>query len=235
MNPAPGSPPTSPGPAAAPPHIRPDPHVLVVEDEPRLRELLLRALAGWGFDAQAVRSGEEALRSADARPPEVVVLDLNLPGIDGLDLLRRLRERWPRVQAIVLTGFGSIDAAKQAIHLDVVEFLTKPCRLAELEQALDRAMRRLGPPDPPVVVIPDAERGDGGDSDDADDADDAGGAPPANGTARRTLEEVERDHILRTLARNGGNRTATAVELGISRRTLYYKLSEYQKQGHDVG
>ncbi len=190
---------------------RPDPRVLVVEDEPRLRELLQRALVGWGFDAAVVRSGEDALRLTEADPADVVVLDLNLPGMDGMELLTRLRARTPGIQAIILTGFASLEAARQAVHLDVVEFLTKPCHLGELEKALDRALRRL-PPQYPAAT---------------------GGNPTQNAEGM-TLHEVERQHILATLERNNGNRTATAVELGISRRTLYYKLEEYQKQGFNV-
>jgi DNA-binding NtrC family response regulator len=201
-----------------------DPHVLVVEDEPRMRELLQRVLTGWGFDAAVARSAEEASKLAEAKPPDVVVLDLNLPGEGGIDWFRRLRETHPKVQGIVLTGFASIEAAKEAIHLDVVEFLTKPAHLGELEQALDRALRRLSPAETPVLPP-----GVSGLEDEAGDEEAGGESRPA-----RTLEEVEREHILATLARNDGNRTATAMELGISRRTLYYKLEGYQKQGYEI-
>jgi DNA-binding NtrC family response regulator len=185
--------------------------VLIVEDEPRLRELLQRAMAGWGFDVAAARSGEEAIRLTETDPADIAVLDLNLPGIDGMELLTRLRAKTPGIQAIILTGFASVDAARQAVHLDVVEFLTKPCHLGELEKALDRALRRLPPQYPDAVGV----------------------SSPASAEGM-TLHEVERQHILATLERNNGNRTATAVELGISRRTLYYKLEEYQKQGFNV-
>jgi DNA-binding NtrC family response regulator len=206
----------------AAPHRHPDPHVLIVEDEQRMRELLLRSLTNWGFDASAARSAEEAMRTVDAAPPDIVLLDLNLPGMNGMEFFQSLRQKRPEVQGIVLTGFASIEAAKQAVHMDMVEFLTKPCHLGEVEQALDRAMRRIAPPEPPIV--PDPSFAEGGDGIEAREDD---GNP-------RTLEEVEREHILSTLQRNAGNRTATATELGISRRTLYYKLTEYQKQGFDV-
>jgi two-component system response regulator RegA len=186
--------------------------VLIVEDEMRLRDLLTRALAGWGFQTVVARSGEEALRLVDPQPVDIAILDLNLPGQDGLETLRRLRERMPNLQAIILTGFASIESAKQAVHLDVVEFLTKPCHLGELEQALDRALRRIAPTPPLVLDKPDL--------------------PPP--TAGMTLDEVERQHILRALQEHSGNRTATANALGISRRTLYYKLEEYQRQGFTV-
>jgi two-component system response regulator RegA len=203
---------------ATPPKFDPktDPRVLIVDDEPRMRELLNRAVGGWGFDVTTAKSGEEALRLAAEHPPHIALLDLDLPGIGGLETFTKLRERQPDLQGIILTGFGSLDAARQAIHLDVVEFLTKPAPLGDLEHALDRAIRRLAPvlPTPPIIL--DIMQG----------ATDDGGAE-----AGQTLAEVERRHILETLTRNNGNRTATATELGISRRTLYYKLAEYQKDG----
>jgi two-component system OmpR family response regulator len=205
--------------------------VLVVEDEARLRELLARVLPGWGFEVAVARSAEEATRLAAADPPDIVLLDLNLPGEDGLAFFARLRQRWPQVQGIVQTGFGSVESARQAIHLEVVEFLTKPASLGELERALDRAVRKLSAA--PPVIPPELLNDDGDD----DDEDSSGIDVPTDapvGAAGKTLEEVERQHILAALARNGGNRTATALELGISRRTLYYKLEEYQKQGFGV-
>jgi DNA-binding NtrC family response regulator len=211
---------------SAPANPRPptDPTVLVVEDEARMRELLHRVMTGWGFEVVAARSAEEAWRLAGERPPDIVVLDLNLPGEGGIEFFRRLRERTPGVQGIVLTGFASIEAAKEAIHLDVVEFLTKPCHLGELEQALDRAMRRLAAVAAPVLPAALPERMDV----------DIPEPPGPEDAAGKTLEEIEREHILAALARNGGNRTATAAELGISRRTLYYKLESYQQQGFAV-
>ena len=194
--------------------------VLIVEDEVRLRDLLSRALGGWGFKTAVARSGEEAMRLNEKgsgagpgrQPFDIVILDLNLPGMGGLETLGRLREKSPNLQAIVLTGFASLESARQAVHLDVVEFLTKPCHLGELEQALDRALRRLAPTPPVALDRPDLP-------------------PPAPGM---TLDEIERQHILLALQRNNGNRTATANELGISRRTLYYKLENYQRQGFNV-
>ncbi|HEV8605687.1 MAG TPA: response regulator [Tepidisphaeraceae bacterium] len=190
-----------------------NPQILIVEDEPRMRDLLLRAISSWGHKTAAARSGEEALRMIEKDPPHILLLDLNLPAMSGLDVLEKVHQSHPATQVIILTGFGDLDAAKKAIHLDVVEFLTKPAHLGQLEQALDRARKRLEEsptvtpiPSPPPMTPPDL--------------------PPAT-----TLDEVEREHILAALARNSGNRSATATELGISLRTLYYRLNEYQKQG----
>lgn len=198
--------------------------VLIVEDEPRLRDMLLHALPDMGFTGSAAKSGEEGLRAMEQQPHQVIVLDLNLPGMSGLDFFAQVREKWPATQVVILTGYGDLDTAKKAIQLNVADFLSKPCPLGDLEAALDRARKRFKEPPkmkpalqsiedekPEPVVLPDAE---------------------ARGVA--TLAEIEREHILAALRRNEGNRNTTAEELGISVRTLYYRLNEYQKEGFEV-
>ncbi len=184
--------------------------VLVVEDEPRLRDLLLETLPEMGFPASAVRTAEEALRLMQGDPHEIVILDLQLPLMGGMDLFEQIRARWPATQVIVLTGFGDLSAAQRAIHLDVVEFLSKPCHLRDLEVSLDRARRRR-----------------------------LNGETPANDRALPssepvTLAESEYQQIVAALRRHQGNRTAAAGELQISRRTLHYKLAQYRSQGHAI-
>jgi DNA-binding NtrC family response regulator len=190
-----------------------DVRVLIVDDEQRLREVLERAVAGWGFEVAGARSAELALKMMHADAFDISIVDLNLPSMGGIDLCEKLRTGFPSHQVIVLTGFGDLESAQAAIRLNVVDFLQKPCRLGELEQALHRATQRLTPHQPTV----------------------ASESPPASPAPERaTLEDVEREHILTALRRHDGNRTATAAELGISRRTLQYKISEYQRQGHPV-
>ena len=196
------------------------PRVLIVEDEPRMREMLMRAVGELGLGVGAARTAEQALRmlDADAPPWTILVLDLNLPGADGLQCLQKARSHYPYLQAIVLTGFGDLAAAQRAIRLDVIDFMTKPFVLDDLEAALSRAQERLR-----------AFAASGGNATTADlplvglneshEADDAPG----------TLADVERDHILAALARHSGNRAAAARDLGISERTLYYRLSQYQQ------
>ncbi|CAN5371926.1 hypothetical protein BH10PLA1_BH10PLA1_14500 [soil metagenome] len=196
--------------ASNPPTRRP-PSVLFVEDEPRLREILSSAMLSWGFAVDTARSGEEAIRLMDASARDIALLDLNLPGMGGIELFEQIRQRWSQTAVIVLTGFGDLAAARAAIRLDVVDFLTKPCRLDDLETALDRAWKRS--PASQLPIVPDAE------------------IESDPGKPAKTLEEIERLHILGALARNNGNRTAAAAELGISRRTLQYRLSEYQEKG----
>ena len=212
--------------------------VLLVEDESRLRDMLTRAIHEMGFVPTPAPQAESALRLMEQRGErgyDIIVLDLNLPGMGGLEFLEQVRTRWPATQAIVLTGFGDLDAAKLAIRLDVVDFLSKPCPLGELEVALDRARnRRLK-----VAGVSPRISGDVAANLSAADFDaaagiaadrDAAGVSPA-GPPAPSLEEVEQRHILAVLEKNHGNRTATAAELGISLRKLYYRLGQYQKQG----
>jgi len=213
--------------------------VLIVEDEPRIGEILGRAMPELGYDSTVVATGEEALSTLKQRPHAIVVLDLNLPGMSGLETLREIRQQWPDTQAIILTGFGDLDAAKEAIHLDVVEFLTKPAHLGELEVALSRAEQRLHAKDVDRLgqeyeaqqALERARRAAGADDGDEDDP----VPPPANDEedgGPTLLKDLERKAILEALARHDGNREHTAEELGISVRTLYYRLKEYQDQGY---
>ena len=189
--------------------------LLVVEDEQRLRELLLDLAPDAGYVATGARTAEEAIRLLSQSPRDIVLLDLHLPGMDGIELLSIVHQRWPLTQVVVLTGFGSLEAAQKAIHFNVAEFLTKPCPLNQIEQALDKARRRI-----------DTERA-------ADVAAFALESEPVEVETDKieTLSEHERKLIFTALARNNGNRTAAAAELGISRRTLHYRLQEYQDKG----
>jgi DNA-binding NtrC family response regulator len=192
--------------------------VLLVEDEARLREMLLRALSEMGFSPTPAGTAEAAQRVLEREPHGIIILDLNLPLMSGMEFLTALRQRQADVQVIVLTGFGDLDAARKAIHLDVVDFLSKPCALGDLEIALDRARSRLRKfSEPELPAEPEVE-------------------PKLEFTPRETspavsLEDVERQTILAALEKNNGNRNATAAELGISLRKLYYRLAQYQKQG----
>jgi DNA-binding NtrC family response regulator len=196
-----------------------------LEDELRLRELLLDVLPDMGFPAPvAARSAEEARRIMTAEPREILVLDLQLPLMNGLEFLEVVRESWPRTQVIIMTGFGDLESARRAIRLDVVDFLSKPCHLRELEVSLDRARRRWE--QTIDVSLQEVET-------DVSSSDVTAELPPAGEGDAITLAESERRMIMAALRRHNGNRTAAAVELGISRRTLHYRLNEYGQQSGD--
>lgn len=192
-----------------------------------------------GFEATAVGSAEQAVRVLEQKPYPVIVVDLNLPGVGGMELLQSVRTRWPATQAIILTGFGDLTAARQAIHLDVVDFLTKPCALGDLEVAIGRAFRRLQHNHPtaldPVIEPPDAAeekpQSPGPLTASAQKSETSLAFAPRDGSEEMSMEDVERRTILAALEKHDGNRAATAAALGISLRKLYYRLGEYQKKG----
>lgn len=190
--------------------------VLIVEDEVNQRQMLTRAIREAEFEPIAVGSAEEALTllEDDGRFC-ITMLDLNLPGIDGMELATRIHERWPDIRCIMLTGYATLDAARQAIRLDMVDFLIKPSTLGELEAALGRAWQKYRDRAPlPRVAEPEHRPAPEPDA--------------ADGTLR--IADAERDLITAALRRHNNNRTAAASELGISVRTLYYRLAQYEAE-----
>ncbi len=116
------------------------PRILVVDDEPNILRLLSFKLGRAGYDAGTVATGEDALRSVEQEPPDVLLLDLKLPGIHGLDVLRQLRETSPGLPVIVLTAEGSVEVAVEAMKLGARDFLLKPLEMARLEVAVANAL-----------------------------------------------------------------------------------------------
>ncbi|RMG09865.1 MAG: sigma-54-dependent Fis family transcriptional regulator [Planctomycetota bacterium] len=104
--------------------------ILLVEDERAYRELLERQLARRGHTVHACARAEDALEAPEA---DVLICDISLPGMSGLDLLRRLKERCPTLEAIVLTGRGSVATAVEAMGLGAYHYFEKPVKLAELD------------------------------------------------------------------------------------------------------
>ena len=201
--------------------------VLVVEDESRLREMLQRAIRDMGFEIQTVSTAETGMRLLEEKVIDILIVDLNLPGMGGMDMLELVHRRWPDIQPIVLTGFGDLQSAKRAMHMDAVDFLTKPCALGDLEVSLERARQRRVGKMPQVPVLPDLPP-------EEPEPRPARPAPAPAGFTSMSLEEMEKRHILATLDKNNGNRTLTAQELGISLRKLYYRLGQYQREGTDT-
>ncbi len=116
--------------------------VLVVDDDDVFRGVLVRELSARGYAATGQATGARGLEAATAAPPEIVLLDLRLPDVSGLEVLRGLRERAKSTEVLVLTGHGTIDTAIEAIRLGAFDYVAKPCPLAELEIRMDKALER---------------------------------------------------------------------------------------------
>lgn len=117
--------------------------ILLVDDEEGIRTVLGISLADAGYHVTTAASGEEALARFAERKPDIVLTDIKMPGLSGLDLLERLKAADPEVEVIMLTGHGDMDLAIQSLKRDATDFLTKPVNDDMLEVALRRARERI--------------------------------------------------------------------------------------------
>src|SRR5918995_1860122 len=123
----------------------PQGHLLFVDDEPALRSLMAERLAERGFEVEQADSGERALQLLEQFAFDVVVTDLRLPGIDGTRVIGAALERYPGIVAIVITGYGTVRDAVEAIKRGAADFVAKPFQFDELMHVLEKALeqRRL--------------------------------------------------------------------------------------------
>jgi two-component system, OmpR family, KDP operon response regulator KdpE len=130
--------------------------VLLVDDEPQILRALAINLKALGYQIDAAQTGEEALQKAATRRPDAVILDLGLPGIDGVDVIRGLRG-WSDVPIIVLTVREAERDKIQALDAGADDYVTKPFGMGELLARLRAALRRAMPDDTeqPVLSTPD--------------------------------------------------------------------------------
>jgi two-component system response regulator RegA len=123
------------------------PSLLIVEDDAVLRGRLARAFRERGFDVREAPDGEAALHAARADPPEHAVVDLRMPGLSGLDVVQGLKQIEPSTVVVVLTGYGSIATALEAVRLGATHYLTKPADADEILAAFAKDRAPSAPPD----------------------------------------------------------------------------------------
>ena len=176
-------------------HGRP---LLLIEDDEVFSMVLARWLERRGYRVRVARTVTQAHALMRQEPPLRAVLDLNLLGENGLQLIRPLLEAAPDCRVVVLTGYASIATAVRAIKLGAQEYLAKPVDPAAVMRALEH------------------EDPEGPDEIDADAPD-----------VPLSVDQVEWEHIQRVLTEHAGNITATARALNMHRRTLQRKLSKH--------
>ncbi|MEM6333759.1 MAG: response regulator [Planctomycetota bacterium] len=172
--------------------------ILVVDDDLMHRNRTVRAFHARGHEAIAAENGQEAMTLAGHSKFDRAVLDLRMPDTDGLSLAQQLMQVQPDLDIVILTGYGSIPLAVEAIRIGVIDVLTKP---ADADQIL-------------LAFEGDEKRAE------------AAAETPGPYEAP-TLDKVEWEHIQRVLSDCGGNITKTARVLGIHRRSLQRKLQRY--------
>lgn len=115
--------------------------VLVVDDEEVVRRSYSAILAG-SCDAQMAPGGGEALRAMEEHRYDVVLLDLRMPGADGIGVLRTMKQRWPESEVVIITGYPSVETAKEAVRLGAYDYLAKPVGPEEVITATLGALLR---------------------------------------------------------------------------------------------
>jgi DNA-binding NtrC family response regulator len=116
--------------------------ILLVDDETVFANNMSKLLNRRGYQVTAVNSGDAALQALMNNSFDVMVLDLKMPGMDGVAVLHEMKKLGLFTEVLVLTGHGSIDTALEAIQLGAYDYLTKPCEIAELVSKIDTAFER---------------------------------------------------------------------------------------------
>jgi len=187
----------------------PRPAVLVVDDDDTYRTALARAFERRGYEALAASSVCEALALAEQRALSFASVDLRMPGVSGLELVRKLTALQPNAVVVVLTGYGSIATAVEAVKLGARDYLTKPADVHDL-------LRAFG-----VLDADSSTRLPAG------DPAEASSAGPGETHEVPSLARVEWEHISRVVADCGGNISQAARRLRMQRRSLQRKLAKY--------
>src|SRR6266581_3731964 len=122
-------------------------HILIVDDDSRVTSALRRTLAYEGYQVSVAANGEGALSIARTRPPDLVILDLMLPGIDGLEVCRRLRSAGDSLAVLMLTARDTVADRVAGLETGADDYLVKPFALEELLARIKALLRRHHPPE----------------------------------------------------------------------------------------
>jgi len=115
--------------------------IMIVDDEPLIRDLLCEFLTSQGYIALLASSGEEALRLASESDLKLALVDLRLPDLDGIEVIKRLKKANPELICVIITAHPTPDSRQQAKELGALAYLTKPFRLPELQNLIQSALK----------------------------------------------------------------------------------------------
>jgi DNA-binding response OmpR family regulator len=117
--------------------------VLIVDDEEELVTTIAERLQIRGIQVQTATDGETALNMIEANPPQVVVLDVMMPGMGGIEVLQRMKAQNLKIPVILLTGYGSTEQGMEGMKLGAFDYLMKPCDLNNLISKIQEAVKNL--------------------------------------------------------------------------------------------
>ncbi|WP_092120759.1 response regulator [Desulfonatronum thiosulfatophilum] len=116
--------------------------ILFVDDEVAYLSTIIKRLKSRGYQVHGAASGAEALEYLHLHDVDVVVMDVKMPGMDGLSVLREMKRSWPLMEVIMLTGHASVESGIQGMEMGAFDYVMKPARLEELLQKLQQAYER---------------------------------------------------------------------------------------------
>jgi len=116
--------------------------ILVVDDDKVVRQSYQRSLESISSNVEAAGDGEEALQTMERNPFDVVLLDLRMPGQDGMSVLRTIKQKWPDSEVVIITGYPTVDSAKEAVRLGAYDYLAKPVGPQDVIDVTDGARTR---------------------------------------------------------------------------------------------
>src|SRR5437762_9012585 len=119
------------------------PHILVIDDEMGPRESL-RMLLKPDYQVHTANCVEAGLKLLREKTPDTIVMDIRMPGMSGIEGLRKIREIDPHLSVIMLTGFGALETAREALRLGANDYISKPFDAAEMREIIDRNVERTG-------------------------------------------------------------------------------------------
>jgi DNA-binding NtrC family response regulator len=116
--------------------------VLVVDDDPAVRKSIDRVLTGKGYAVITAENGEEAMRKLNEEKYDLVYTDIRMPGMSGLEVAEQVKARKPWTPVVIITGYPTVDSAKEAVRLGAYDYVAKPVGPREVINAADGAMTR---------------------------------------------------------------------------------------------
>jgi len=115
--------------------------LLIVDDQQGIRLLLNEVLKKEGYVTYLAANGAEALRYAEEESIDCVLLDMKIPGMDGIEILKRLKEKWPQLPVFMMTAYGELDVVQEALDLGAIRYFTKPFDIFEVRDAVNRTLK----------------------------------------------------------------------------------------------